>query len=126
MRIPTGVPIGLVAKIIGPQGFREIDMILDTGAAYTTISWDVARDIGYDPAIAEKRAHIITANGVVEVPLIVVQSICFGELKLDNVEVVCHDIPELIEIEGMLGLSFLRHFKTNINYKEKFVEIIDP
>jgi len=63
---------------------------------------------------------------VVEVPLIVVQSICFGELKLDNVEVICHDIPELIEIEGMLGLSFLRHFKTNINYKEKFVEIIDP
>jgi len=33
MRIPTGVPIGLVAKIIGPQGFREIDMILDTGGS---------------------------------------------------------------------------------------------
>lgn len=58
MKIPTGAPIGLVAKITGPRGFREIDMILDTGAPYTTISWDVARDIGYDPAIAEKRAHI--------------------------------------------------------------------
>ncbi len=37
-------------RINGPIGLREIDMILDTGAVYTVISWDVVKDIGYDPA----------------------------------------------------------------------------
>jgi len=27
-------------------------MILDTSAMYTAISWDILKDIGYDPAVA--------------------------------------------------------------------------
>jgi len=30
-------------------------MILDCGAIYSSISWDVAKDIGYDPAISVRR-----------------------------------------------------------------------
>jgi hypothetical protein len=33
-------------KIIGPAGIREMDVVLDTGAVYTVIAWDVAKDIG--------------------------------------------------------------------------------
>jgi hypothetical protein len=44
-------------RIDGLQGSREIDMILDTGAMYTAISWDTAKDIGYDPAVATDRVH---------------------------------------------------------------------
>jgi hypothetical protein len=33
-------------RIDGLHASREIDMILDTGALYTAISWDVAKDIG--------------------------------------------------------------------------------
>jgi len=47
----------------GPAGIREADFILDTGAVYTVIAWDVAKDIGYDPAISQRRKPIITDNG---------------------------------------------------------------
>lgn len=36
MKIPLKIPIVLRVKIIGPKDFREIDMILDTGARYSS------------------------------------------------------------------------------------------
>jgi hypothetical protein len=65
MRIPLEIPIVLRrVRINGPAGVREIDMILDTGAVYTVIAWDVAKDIGYAPAVSERRVPIITAKHI--------------------------------------------------------------
>jgi len=66
MQVKLEIPIVLRrVRIIGPAGFREIDVVLDTGAVYTVIAWDVAKDIGYDPAISERWMPIITANGFI-------------------------------------------------------------
>ncbi len=99
-------------------------MILDTGAIFTAISWDIAKDIGYDPAVAQNRVPIITANGVIEVPKIKVKAIGFGGLQVEDVEVICHDIPEIAEIEGLLGLSFLTHFNVLLDFKNSILEIV--
>ena len=124
MQIRLQIPIVLRrVKIIGPAGFREIDMVLDTGAVYTVIAWDVAKDIGYDPAISERRMPIVTANGVIEAPLITVKSIRVADLQAEAVDVICHDIPEITRIEGLLGLSFLKHFRTLIDYSTGILEI---
>jgi len=111
-------------RIDGLHASREIDMILDTGALYTAISWDIAKDIGYDPAGASERVPIVTANGVIEVPKIKVRGIGFRGLYAENVEVICHDIPEIAEIEGLLGISFLKHFKISLDFKNKIMEIV--
>jgi clan AA aspartic protease (TIGR02281 family) len=125
MKLKLEIPIVIRrVKINGPNGFREIDMVLDTGAAYTVIAWDVAKDIGYDPAISERRMPIITANGIIEAPLITVQSIHIRDLAAESVDVICHDIPEITGIEGLLGLSFLKHFRTLIDYNTKVLEIV--
>jgi len=124
MQIKLQMPIVLRRiKIIGPAGTREIDMVLDTGAVYTVIAWDVAKDIGYDPAISERRMPIITANGVIEAPLITVESIHIVDLRAEYVDVICHDIPEVTGIEGLLGLSFLKRFRTLIDYTTGVLEI---
>ena len=124
MKLKLEIPIVIRrVRINGPAGFREIDMVLDTGAVYTVIAWDVAKDIGYDPAISEHRMPIITTNGVIEVPLITVQSIHITSLGTESVEVICHDIPEITRIEGLLGLSFLKHFRTLIDYTTGVLEI---
>lgn len=124
MQVPLGIPI--VARRVefhGPTGVREIDMILDTGAVYTVIAWDVAKDIGYDPAVSLLRMPIVTANGVIEAPMITIDAIQVAELRVQNVEVICHDIPEIAGIEGLLGLSFLRHFRTVVDYTTGNLEI---
>lgn len=55
-RLPLNVPI-LARRVAfhGPAGIQEIDTLLDTGAVCTMIAWDVAKDIGYDPAVAPRR-----------------------------------------------------------------------
>lgn len=124
MRTQLDIPIILRrVGIHGPSGVREVDVILDTGAVYTVIAWDVAKDIGYDPAVSERRMPIVTANGVIEVPLITVERIQVAELRAKAVDVVCLDIPEIAGIEGLLGLSFLRHFRTLIDYTTGVLEI---
>lgn len=79
--------------------------------------------IGYDPAVAPERQETITANGVIEVPKLRVHSITVGDAEARDVEVICHDIPELAGIRGLLGLSFLKHFKTVIDYRGGYLEI---
>ena len=44
-------------------------------------------------------------------------------LEAENIDVTCQDIPELAGVEGLLGLSFLRNFRTVIDYKSSFLEI---
>jgi clan AA aspartic protease (TIGR02281 family) len=124
MRVKLEVPIVLRrVKVIGPAGIREMDAVLDTGAVYTVIAWDVAKDIGYDPAISERRMPIVTANGVIEAPLITIASIQMADLRADAIDVICHDIPEITGIEGLLGLSFLKHFRTSIDFTTMVLEI---
>lgn len=69
MRFSTNIPLVVRnVKIVGPNGIVKVDMILDTGAAFTVVSWADLKVVGYDPAIVHERQEIITANGVIEVP----------------------------------------------------------
>jgi clan AA aspartic protease (TIGR02281 family) len=126
MKTKLQIPIVVEITLKGPKAERRIVTILDTGARYTAISWQVLEDIGYDPARSAKKASIITANGVIETPLLKIKEIIVGEIKVKNVEVVCLDVPELAGIEGLLGLTFLDKMETNIDYKNRTLEIRDP
>jgi clan AA aspartic protease (TIGR02281 family) len=124
MRFPINTPLLIRnVKISGPKGSVRVDMVLDTGAALTAVSWPDLKAVGYDPAIIPERQEIITANGIIEVPKLRIESISVGDAEAKNVEIICHDIPELAGIRGLLGLSFLRHFRTIIDYKEGYFEL---
>lgn len=124
MKAKLEIPITLRrVEFHGRAGVREIDMIVDTGAVYTVIAWDVAKDIGYDPAVSQRRVPIVTANGIIEAPLITVKSIQVADLRAEAVDVVCHDIPEIAGIEGLLGLSFLQNFSLLIDFNSGILEI---
>ena len=124
MRLPVGIPLVVrTVKIVGPKGKVVVDLIFDTGAAFTVLSWSVLKAIGYDPASVSERQEIITANGVIEVPKLQIAGITVGDMKVENLEVLSHDIPELVGIRGLLGLSFIRHFRTVIDFKQGCLEI---
>ena len=124
MKIPLQIPIVIERlRAVGPQASREVDMIFDTGARYTSFSWDTLKDIGYDPAGCPDRIPMITANGSIEVPLLNVDRIILGNIVLSDVPVICHNIPELANVDGLLGLSFLKHFEIALNFKQGILEI---
>lgn len=124
MKLSLAIPIIIKnVKIFGPKGNIKVDMLLDTGAAFTAISWSILKAIGYDPAITPDRQTIITANGIIEVPKLQIKRITFGDIDASKIDIIAHDIPELAEVRGLLGLSFLKHFRTVIDYKTGELEI---
>jgi len=87
------------------------------------VNWLHLKIIGYDPAIVEEREEIVTANGIIEVPRLKIKKISVGDMEAENVDVIVHDIPEMAGIKGLLGLSFIKNFRTVIGFKKGFLEI---
>jgi clan AA aspartic protease (TIGR02281 family) len=102
---------------------RRIKAALDTGATYTMIPWDIAEALGYKPEISKEKVTLITASGVETAPVVDIKKIKFMDETLDNVPVVCHDLPPKSYVVGLLGSSFLRHFKIIIDYRKGSLEI---
>jgi predicted aspartyl protease len=87
------------------------------------IPWEIAEALGYKPEISKEKVTLITASGVETAPVIEVKKIKFLGESIDNVPVVCHDLPPKSYLTGLLGSSFLRHFKITIDYLKGILEI---
>jgi predicted aspartyl protease len=87
------------------------------------IPWEIAEALGYKPEISKEKVTLITASGVESAPVIEVKKIKFLGESIDNVPVVCHDLPSKSYVTGLLGSSFLRHFKITIDYLKGILEI---
>ena len=66
---------------------------------------------------------MITARGIVLIKRITVSQLTAIGETIENIDVVCHDLPEGSIIEGLLGLNFLRHFDLNISFSTGTIEL---
>ena len=120
---PTAKSIFLRLKIssINVDTIRDILVALDTGASTTMIPPEVATDLGYD--ISNPNESMITASGIVLTKRITVRKLIAAGETVENIDVLCHDLPEGSIIEGLLGLNFLRHFDVNISFSTGTIEL---
>ena len=98
-------------------------MVLDTGATYTLIPWDIAETLGYDPAYSNRKVNITTASGTEKVPLISVSRISVLGKEARDIPCIVHDLPETSHVDGLLGLSFLKRFKLSIDFRAGILEL---
>lgn len=120
---PAAKSIYLRLKVgsINADTTRDILVALDTGASTTTIPTEVAMDLGYD--LSNPNEQMMTANGIVLAKRITVRKLIAAGETVENIDVVCHDLPEGSIIEGLLGLNFLRHFDVNISFSTGTIEL---
>ncbi|HWO23155.1 MAG TPA: retropepsin-like aspartic protease [Kofleriaceae bacterium] len=107
-------------RIWGPRGDvkRRIRLVLDTGAAETIVVPEILDELGYNPRQGEAITVMRSAVGREEGYLIRVARFgCLGHQENDF-RVHAQDLPEGWGIEGLIGLSFLRHF----NYEIRSIE----
>lgn len=103
---------------------RTIKMVLDTGASITTIPHETALAIGIDPALSRKKIEVITASATVYVPVVIVPKLIFLGFSLENVDVLCLDLPPShARASGLLGLNVLKNFNISLRFKSKIMEI---
>ena len=123
---PSGESILLRLQIGGvdPATFRNVTVALDTGATITIIPSQVLIALGYDLLKAKERVQLITASGTEFAKLINVRRLTVIGETIENIDVLCHDLPGNSPIKGLLGLNFLRHFDVNISFSSGTIELL--
>ena len=51
-------------------------------------------------------------------PLIKIEKLSLMGKEIENVKTLCHDLPPTSRVDGLLGLSYLKHFKLTIDFKD--------
>jgi clan AA aspartic protease (TIGR02281 family) len=89
--------------------------VVDTGASYTMISSAVAKELDIDTEQNRRTAPFQTANGVIQAPLVSLESISVGGMEIRNLTAAVHDVLSDSRIAGLLGLNFLSNFRMDID-----------
>jgi predicted aspartyl protease len=83
-------------KLYGPRGDAIVNLALDTGATWTLISWEIAVQLGYDPASVRERTPVTTGSGVEYCPKVKVRRLESMGKSAFNLEALCHTLPPTI------------------------------
>ena len=88
----------------------EATLLLDTGASVVTISKAIAQRLGlsYDPA-APLQVTLADGSQSAGYP-VVLRSVAVGEARLEDVQAVVLARPPAPDLDGLLGMSFLKAF----------------
>lgn len=108
---------------VDESDFRDVWVALDTGASTTSIPIRTALDLGYDPYHPKYHKEVITGTRVENIPVIEVKKITAIGQPVENIDVLCHDLPQELRVDGVLGLNFLSKFNINISFARGSIDI---
>lgn len=110
----------IIVSNVGLNDKENVNFILDTGATYTSISRETAYRLGLDLTHADK-VNLKTANGLIQVPRVRLESVNINGLVVKNIEATVHSHPAAQNVTGLLGLSFLENFTVTIDSRNSRV-----
>ncbi|MFT6436742.1 MAG: clan AA aspartic protease (TIGR02281 family) [Candidatus Azotimanducaceae bacterium] len=124
--IPLTVMRGqfVVEAIVDPDRNGKgatIQLLVDTGAAMTAIDATVLARLGYD--LEERTEYFATANGVVEAPVVTLGALMLGKSTISRLSIGALNLGSQSNIDGLLGMNFLRHFEFRLNQESQKLEL---
>jgi clan AA aspartic protease (TIGR02281 family) len=98
--------------------------IVDTGATCTMLSARMAAKLGLD--LAElPGTEVVLANGEKEPAIkVFLSSVSVGEARAENVEALITKDAASPDLDGLLGMSFLKYFELRVDAQKKTVILI--
>ena len=106
-------PGGTVVVEAMLNGRLTVPMLLDTGADFTVLTKQVARDLRISSLEDLPKLPFKTAGGMVMFPIATLQSLRVGTAEARDVNVAID--PDGHMPMGLLGMTFLRHFKVTVD-----------
>ena len=67
--------------------------------------------------------EVVTGSGVEEAPVIEIKGLTAIGQTIENIEVMCRDLPVEAPVEGVLGLNFLMNFDVHISFSKGTIEL---
>lgn len=108
-----------------PAPGRNMRLLIDTGASVTILTPDVLEQQGIRYQDTGKIRVFSTANGPVRTPIYKLDSLTVGDWKVNQLEVGVLDLKGGSDIDGLLGMNFLRHFQFYIDQTEALLLLSD-
>jgi predicted aspartyl protease len=117
-------PLIVVPAIVdGPIGHSVLKMAVDTGATTTVVRTAILNSLGYDLRNAPDRVRAATASGIEVIPKMAIAGIdALGRARADF-KVLGHALPPSAQIDGLLGLDFLRGRKLIIEFDNGLITL---
>jgi len=106
---------------IKEKKFRNMAILLDTGASVTTISNFILDGLGC--VDTNQEIIVTTAGGAIKVCTKTIPRIKIGSLVLEDVEVYSHDFPDECFSDGVLGMNILDQFNFRVNHDKSIIEL---
>ena len=97
--------------------------VVDTGASYTMISSAVAKELAIDTEQNRQTAPFQTANGIIQAPLVSLDSITVAGMEIRNLTAAVHDVLADPRVAGLLGLNFLSNFRMDIDTQKGVIHL---
>lgn len=108
------VPVRINGATVAP-------FLIDTGASYVLLPARVAREAGVVVGPETRSLSFTTANGVVEQPVVTLDSVELGSARAEQVAASISDRMEL----GLLGLSFFNRFTYQVDAAAGLVTLVE-
>jgi predicted aspartyl protease len=114
------------AEVVGPTGrTTETRLVLDTGAAATTLTPRVIEKIGYNQGDGFKKAKVHTAIGEEHGYWLRVAEFTVLGVTTPNFALAVFALGHK-DIDGLVGMNFLRHFNFEVRPADRqiLVELV--
>lgn len=89
---------------------EHITFLIDTGASITVLSFDDAKELGFDTQRMKPDVKVNTGGGMVEMVRVNLSSIEAGQIRVHNVEALI--APDNSMKQSVLGMNFLRKLRS--------------
>ena len=94
--------------------FREVTLLVDTGATDIALSSEIAFDLGILESESQE-SLTYTANGAAQTFITKLETVRIGEATQQNVQVSFLNSLGGPHMDGLLGMSFLKHYIVDVN-----------
>jgi predicted aspartyl protease len=111
------------AVVWGAHGERELLLVIDTGAAATTIEPAILEELGYSSRDAIMRTRVPTPAGVQHGHLFRVQRFYALGADLSGFVVQALALADEYGVDGLLGMNFLENYNFTVRPRDQQIHL---
>ncbi len=113
----------LITALLESDDVAVLRLALDTGANFTVLTPQVFENMSQNVPPALETYPLATANGLVSAALVEIESLSALGISRSNFRVAVHALPDVFDIDGVMGLDFLRDKRLTLDFRAGEIEL---
>jgi predicted aspartyl protease len=90
-------------------------LVFDTGATFCMLPWKLIQELDI-PINPNETIQTTTASTVETSPIVKIPKMEYLGFMVQDVSCLVRDLPPMSGVDGLLGISFLKHFKVCLDF----------